>query len=561
MAGAPAAEGARIAVIPFESQGDTANAYFADGMADAVRGKLSELPGLTVIARSSSAQYAGSTKSLREVAEELGVRYVLTGTVRWAKMPDGTRRVQLSPELVEVADGVERVRWQQPFDAPLTDVFQVQSDIAGKVAGALDVALGTSGQQALAARPTQNLEAYDAFLRAEAATQQGADNSPGALRKAEELFELAVQRDPAFALAWARLAGVKLSFHYNVTPSPTRVEAARAAIERAEALAPDEPFTLRMRANYELNVRRDFAAARAAVDRAIARSPNDIGSIQSLVALDDAQDKVAQALAGARRTRQLDPRSARRANTVGELALDARDYPLARDAARQAYALAPNENTLLRRVMVEVADGDLAAARAVVRDGIARLGRSEVGTHLAVYFDLFWVLEPEDFRHVLGLTSDAAFGGERHFRHVAQAQMLRLSGDTARARAVADSALVELAPIVRDSPDDAQYAAIRGLMLALAGRRADAVAAAERAVALARAADRGTRNYTLHQAARIHLELGDRDKALDLLEPLLTAPYYLSPGWLRLDRTLDGLRGHPRFEALAAAAPHRLESR
>jgi len=144
-----------IAVLPFENLGDSSDDYFADGMTDAVRGNLTELTGLRVIARGSSEPYKGTGKPLGDIAAELGVRYLLTGTVRWARAADGTSRVQVRPELVEVMpNGTAESKWQRSFDAPLTDVFTVQGDIAGEVADSMRVALSGTQRARLAAVPT-----------------------------------------------------------------------------------------------------------------------------------------------------------------------------------------------------------------------------------------------------------------------------------------------------------------------------------------------------------------------------------------------------------------------
>jgi TolB-like protein len=191
---------ARIAVLPFENLGDTADAYFAAGVSDAVRGKLTELEQLQVIARGSSVQYAGSTRTPGQIAQDLGVQYLLTGTVRWARSPDGTSRVQVSPELVQVGgDGAAASKWQQSFEAPLSDVFKVQADIAGQVAQAMRVALPGAAQARLAEAPTHNEAAYDAYLRGRAATNYGASTAPADIRKAIAHFEEAVRLDSTFA--------------------------------------------------------------------------------------------------------------------------------------------------------------------------------------------------------------------------------------------------------------------------------------------------------------------------------------------------------------------------
>src|SRR6185295_15710759 len=135
--------------------------------------------GLQVTARSSSAEYKKTHKRPQDVGRELGVDYLLTGTVRWEKGKAGASRVRVSPELIQVSTGA--TTWQQPFDAALTDVFQVQADIAGRVAEALNVALGAPQKKTLAEKPTENLAAYEAYLKGEEAAQGLASNDPRAI--------------------------------------------------------------------------------------------------------------------------------------------------------------------------------------------------------------------------------------------------------------------------------------------------------------------------------------------------------------------------------------------
>ena len=157
-------------MLPFENLGAPEDDYFADGIADAIRGKLAGVPGIEVIARGSSTPYKKSPKTPQEIARELNVRYLLTATIRWQKA-GGAQRVQVSPELVEIKEGeTPATKWQQPFDASLTDVFQVQSDVAAKVVDALGVALAEKQEKNLADAPTSNVAAYDAYLKGEEAT-------------------------------------------------------------------------------------------------------------------------------------------------------------------------------------------------------------------------------------------------------------------------------------------------------------------------------------------------------------------------------------------------------
>ena len=197
---AAAREVKRVAVLPFENLGAPEDDYFADGMSDAVRGKLTSLPGIEVIARGSSVGYKRTSKSPKQIANELGAPYLLMATVRWQKAGERSR-VQISPELVQVKrSGAPASRWQQTFDASLTDVFQVQADVATRVAEALGVALGAAEQKEISQRPTQNLAAYDAYLRAVE------NENRFYLKEARQGFENALALDPKFAMAMLGLA-------------------------------------------------------------------------------------------------------------------------------------------------------------------------------------------------------------------------------------------------------------------------------------------------------------------------------------------------------------------
>ena len=209
-----------MAVLPFENLGAPEDDYFADGIADAVRGKLTSVPGLEVIARGSSTPYKKTTKTPQQIARELDAHYLLTATVRWQK-GGGGNRVQVSPELVEIrASGAPASKWQQPFDAAITDVFQVQSEIATKVAQALGGALGAQEQKQLSEKPTQNVAAYDAYLRGEEASNGLAAVDPQRVRKAIAFYEQAVALDPGFAQAWARVSSANSILYFNSTPTP-----------------------------------------------------------------------------------------------------------------------------------------------------------------------------------------------------------------------------------------------------------------------------------------------------------------------------------------------------
>jgi eukaryotic-like serine/threonine-protein kinase len=544
----------RIAVLPFENLGDSTDAYFADGMTDEVRGKLSQLSGLAVIARASSNEYRRSDKLPQEIARELGAEYLLTATVRWEKTPGAPSRVRVSPELVQVEPGAApTTKWQQGFDASLTDVFQVQGDIAGKVASALDVALGDSARLQLEARPTANLAAYDAFLKGEAASQVMSVGDPASLRRAIGYYEQAVALDSAFVSAWTQLARARSILYANGTPTPALAAEARRAAERAQALAPGRPDGLLASGMYYVTVAVDNRRALAAFEAGLKLAPTNVDLLVGAALAEQTQGRWDSAREHLARAGALDPRSANTARRTGFNLLFLRRYAEARTALERALALAPNNFVVIeQQAMVALAQGDLAGARAIVRAAATTAGTAAPLAYFATYWDLYWVLEDAQQQQLLALPP-SAFDDDRGSWAIVRAQTYALRGNTVQARVYADSARLAFDEQLQESPEDPQRHAFRGFALAYLGRKAEAIAEGEHAVRLAPISRNAlTGAYLQHQLARIYLLVGEPEKALDQLEPLLRMPYYLSPGWLRIDPTFAPLRGNPRFERLVA---------
>jgi serine/threonine protein kinase len=549
------ASGARIvAVLPFENLGDSADAYFADGITDEVRGKLSQVPALAVIARASSNEYRHSTKSPQQIARELGAEYLLTATVRWEKTPGGLSRVRVSPELVQVDPGAApTTKWQQGFDASLTDVFQVQADIATKVASALNAALGDSVRHELAAKPTENLAAYDAYLKGEAASQGMAVGDPASLRRAAGFYGQAVALDSGFVLAWAQLSRAYSTLYYNSTPTPELAAQAREAANRAHALGSDRPETQLALGDYYGNVLSDNGQWLTACEAGLQLAPNNVELLVTAALAEQGLGDWDAALQHLAKAGALDPRSANTARRTAVTLLRLRRYPEARAVADRGLALAPTNLQINEvKAMVALAQGDLAGARAVVD---AALGTVEPAALLAFfgnYFDLYWVLDDAHQQQLLTLRP-SAFDDDRGAWGIVLAQTYHLRGNSALARVYADSAQLAMKEQLRATPDDGQRHVLRGLAVAYLGRKQEAISEGERGVALMPISrDSYTGAYNQHQLMRIYLLVGEPEKALDQLEPLLKAPYYLSPGWLKIDPTFAPLRGNPRFERLVA---------
>jgi eukaryotic-like serine/threonine-protein kinase len=540
----------RLAVLPFENLGAAEDEYFADGVTDEVRGKLASLSGLQVIARSSSGQYKKSSKSPQEIGRELGVDYLLTGTVRWEKAASGNR-VRVSPELIRV--GTAATTWQQPFDASITDVFQVQADIAGRVAEALDVALGAPQKQTLAEKPTENLPAYEAFLKGEEAAQGLAAADPREVHRAVDYYAQAVALDSTFVQAWVQLSRAHSSSYNIGTPTPAEAAGARDAAARAEKLAPGRPATQLAVGDYRQFVVADNQAALKAYEAGLAKAPSDADLLSAAGRAEQSLGRWESSTERFTKAGAVDPRSALTARRQALNLLWLRRYPESEAAANRGLAVAPN--TLLlhtAKAMIWLAQGDLARAQEVIRKIPPDLEPTAVVSSLATYWDLFWILDEEQQQLLLRLPP-SAFDDDRGAWGTALAAVYHLRGDNARARAYADSAVAAYEGQIKATPDNPQLYVLLGTVLAYLGRKDEAIRQGKKSVELAPISkDAYGGAYDQHQLARIYILVGEPDKALDLLEPLLKIPYYLTPAWLKIDPTFDPLRKNPRFQRLVA---------
>jgi TolB-like protein/tetratricopeptide (TPR) repeat protein/tRNA A-37 threonylcarbamoyl transferase component Bud32 len=535
----------RLAVLPFDNRGAASDGYFVDGIADQVRGKLAELDGFEVTARTSSDQYRETAATPQEIGRELGVDYLLTATVSWAPGPHGGRRVQVVPELIAARTG--DVTWQRTFDADVTDVFKVQGTIATQVAGALGVALGSAEERELARRPTGNAAAYDLYLRGRALS----GNDPATLRQAAGLFEQATALDPSFAEAWASLSSTLTMLYFNSAPDPGVAAEARSAAEQALAADPSGAAGHRAMGQYYLNVVKSPAQAEQELTLALRAAPKDPPTLRAAAGLEVSLGRWDDGVAHLELARRLDPRVP--PGSLLRTLIRLRRYPEAVKVGRAALALAPSDlNVIENLAMVYLAQGDLEGARSVIRDAPATLSQAALVAQFANYFDLMWVLDEPQQRLLLRLPP-SAFDNDRPTWAGVLAQTYALRGDMTRARAYADTARQGLEEQLRATPGDAQLHTFLGLMFAYLGRTAEAIREGERGLAmLPISKDANNGPYMQHQLVRIYLIVGDNEKALDQLEPLLRVPYNLSPGWLRIDPNFAPLRGNPRFERLIA---------
>jgi serine/threonine-protein kinase len=541
-----------LAVLPFENLGDSADAYFADGVTDEVRTKLAQVAGIEVIARGSSNQYRGSPKPPQQIARELGVSYLLTATVRWAKLPGGASRVRVTPELVEIREeGAPRTRWEQPFDASLTDVFQVQADIAGKVAGALDVALADSTARRLAAGPTRNLAAYDAFLRGDRLLIAEGRYDLASARQAAESYGQAVGLDSTFALAWARLARAELVRYENGESAEGRdsvARTARRAADRALRLAPDRPESYYAIAQVRASLDLDGIGAIDALQHARALAPTDVDVLSALAGNLAGIGRRDEAVARFAEAARLDPRSPTLARRYASALVGLRRFSEADSVATAGLRLAPDNLALVDALITaRLALGDVPGTRAAFlaalhHVGFGKLVRSVDPTNL-------WV---DDSLLALALQlPPSAYSEDRPEGLLALASVQWVAGRHAEARANADSArpLLEAQAVRR--PADPRVPALLMGAYAFTGRRPQALAEAQRWQALVQP-EPNTNAWVgwVGQRSMIAMFTGDTAGALALLDSLLHLPGGLTRARLRIEPWFAPLRNDPRFQRL-----------
>jgi len=432
-----------LAVLPFQNLGAPEDEYFADGITEEITSRLAKISGLRVISRTSAQQYKKTDKNLRQIGSELGVNYVLEGTIRWDKS-GATNVVRITPQLIQVSD--DSHLWAENYERTLTQIFAVQASIAEQIARAMNLALLEGQKSSLAAAPTNNLDAYDSYLRGLDYASRGlaVDN----LKSAAAMFENAVLLDSTFALAFAWLARVETWLFFFSPENPeTSLDMAQGALARAFRLAPGLPEAYLAQGTYDNLVLREYDRALESFDRARQGLGNFSDLYQEIALVHKRQGKLLESVNNYLAALELDPRSLRKLLDLADTYAEARRYGDAERVYDRATALAPDDaDVLAGKLILCLYKGDTAGARRVLEaarpymDPVKVLWRSWADLGGPWRFRLY----PDIMQDPEGRLAHAIFPDPREWCFLPLAEIYTAAGDSGRARVYYDSAMIDL---------------------------------------------------------------------------------------------------------------------
>src|SRR5256886_800492 len=549
-----------IAVLPFENLSeDKANAYFAEGIQDEILTRLSKIADLKVISRTSTQHYKSTPENVPEIARQLGVAHILEGRVQ--KSGDVVRVIV---QLIKAAN--DSHLWADTFDRKLTDLLSVESEVAKAIAEQLRVHLTGREEQVIAAKPTDNPDAYDAYLRGLAYNVKTAYTPANALGAQKYLRE-AVRLDPKFALGWALLSTADARGYIPTSLQPTVAlcEETRHAAETALALQPDLGEALLATGNYYYACLKDYDTAVRYFEQARQFLPNSSQISVLLASVARRRSHWDQSMAYFQEAERLDPRNVNLLGQYAQCCIELRRFPEALRKFDQVLDIMPGDvDTLAAKAAIAQAEGDLPRASALLAS-IHPPADDPQALETQVYQA---ILERRPGQIIPRLKEtlakpDPALGyitGELRF-YLGWAQ--EVAGDHAAAQASWSQARSELQPFLKEQPENFSLIGDLALVSMGLGDKAAAFKFIEQAMAaIPIEKDAVAGPIPIEILARVAEQIGEPDRCIAALQKLLTIPYDgalapnlpLTPALLRLDPMFDLLRNDPRFHVLASGA-------
>ncbi len=537
-----------LAVLPFENLGSPEDEYFADGITDEITSRLARFTGLGVISRTSAMQYKGGSKSLRDIGRELGVDYILEGTIRWDKTGD-IDRIRITPQLIKVSE--DRHLWANNYERSLTQVFVIQSDIASQIAEALNVTLLGSEQSAITNWPTDNLKAYDYYLK-------GRDfvNRDENRLHAEEMFNKAIELDSSFALAYADLSHLHSYIYWTGTdPSPRRIELARTYAEKAMRLIPDLAEGHLALGYYYYYSGRNYERALEEFNMALEDQPNNSDLLAAVGYVKRRQGKWEEAYEYLKKSLKLDPTSLTKSYNFTSICSSLRKRREVLEECNRAIAMDPDcpWAWVVKVLSIGLYMGDTATAKTVLAEAETVISRTNM-PYMFWHFDV----SVGDFESALqretrriDTISSAKDSGDYYHNY---ASTYYFSGEKDKSDKYFDSARICLEKALRSDSVLGHYQDTK-MMLAKTyaglGRKKEAIELAREAIEeLPRTKDAYSGTILLRDLCIVNITIGEYDTAIDILDTLLSIPSALNATFVQIHPGFDPLRDHPRFQAL-----------
>jgi TolB-like protein/Tfp pilus assembly protein PilF len=539
-----------IAVLPFENLSDEKeNAYFADGVQDDVLTNLSKISDLRVISRTSVMQYRGRPTNLREIGKALGVSNILEGSVRRSG-----NRVRVNVQLID-ANTDEHV-WANDYDGDVTDVFELQSDLAREIANALQAKLSPAEKSQMTQKPTENGEAYLAFVQAHDLSCAWED--PAKLKQSEQLYQRAVDLDPKFALAFARYSQLESWMLRTHEASSEHREKARTLAERALQLQPDLPeahLALGFSYYYGDN---NYEAALKEFQIAQRALPNESEVYLAIGAIQRRQGKWAESTANLEKAASLNPKDTW---PLQNLALNyqmLRLFDAANKTIDRALQIKPQGFSLwgIKAKLAISEKGDLSVGEKLLEKAKSLPLNSEERLQM-IGGQANLLLDQRKYQEILQLGASlpddtfAALPGSLAYKYFPLGIAHKALGDDAAARTAFLKAKDILEEQLKQKQDDADLRVQLAKLLAWLGEKDAAVAEAQRAIDLRpESKDAFEGPQVTQQVAQVYAILGDNARAIGLLDGLLSRPSEVTLHGLKIDPAWDPLRNDPGFQAL-----------
>jgi TolB-like protein/Tfp pilus assembly protein PilF len=547
-----------IAVLPFENRSrDPDNAYFADGIQDEILTRLSKIADLKVISRTSTQHYKSAPENLHEIGRQLGVAHILQGSVQ--KSGD---IVRVNVQLINATN--DSHLWADTFDRKLTDILSVESEVARAIADQLRAKLTGREEQVIAAKPTDNPEAYDAYLRGLAYTLK-TQNTPANALGAQKYLREAVRLDPKFALSWALLSYVDSVGYTSLSLQPTVAlrEEARQAAETALTLQPNLGEAVLAKGYYHYSCLKDYDTAVGYFEQARQLLPNSSRIPESLAYVERRRGQWDRSESYFNEAERLDPRNVSILTQHALSYMELRRFPEAVRKFDQVLDITPGDlDTLVLKAAIAQAEGDLPRASAILaplHPATDESGALEIQAYQAILERRPAQIIPR-LKEILAKPDPALgfYNGELRF-WLGWAQ--EVAGDQAAAQESWQQARSELEPFLKKQSENVGLIADLTLINMGLGDKRAALALSEQAMA-ANPIEKNALDgpIPIEILARVAARVGEPDRAITALQKLLSIPYNgalaaapLTPALLRLDPMFDPLRNDPRFQKLVAS--------